>query len=114
MQPPWCCRSAAPVPSLAIQLREHGFARHAHEHRIVAAADMIQIAQQAQIVLQRLAETKARIDANGCGVDARGDAGSRTLVEKCANLADNVVVMRGLLHGSRFALHMHQTYSSAG
>ena len=65
--------------------------------------------EQRQIVDDAFAETEARIDSDPRDVDAGLTACRDARREELADFGHDIVVVRRVLHGARFALHVHET-----
>ncbi|MNN33818.1 hypothetical protein D3C81_1475900 [compost metagenome] len=59
---------------------------------------------------QILTETESRVEQQFLICNTGGIATFDMPLEKCIHIGDQVVIMRRLLHGSRFALHVHQAH----
>jgi len=69
--------------------------------------------EQREVVLRRLAEPDSGIDAQRVRSDARGTCRFESFDEKIADIVDDVVVARIVLHRARFALHVHRDETGA-
>ena len=65
--------------------------------------------QQIQVMLMAFPESYANIQADMLGIDTGINQVIPTLLQVCIDFLDHVLVMRGVLHGLRIALHMHGT-----
>ena len=74
------------------------------------ARKICQVAQQCEIMLQRLAKTKARVDHDAVARNARRFGSRDAVAQKRAHFGDDILVMRLLLHGLRLALLVHQAH----
>jgi hypothetical protein len=72
-------------------------------------------AEQAQVVLHVLAETKPRIHRAGrSSATPSASASIQAGLQPNANLGDHVGIDRGLLHGAGLALHVHEANGGLG
>ena len=71
-------------------------------------------AHELEVLLDRLAEADARVEADPLLGDAGRDRERQPLLEERRDLRDDVVVARVALHRPRLALHVHQAEVGAG
>ena len=67
-----------------------------------------------EVVLERLAEADARVEADALLAHAGVDRGREPLLEEARDVVDDVVVARVVLHRPRLAEHVHQAEPDAG
>ena len=103
-------RGRAPRFRLGItqDLAERALAGDADENRAAKCRQLVEPAQELEVVLDRLPEADARIEADRLFTDPLGDRKGEPFVENPDDLGDNVLVMRVGLHRPRLALHVHQ------
>ena len=75
--------------------------------------DPVQAAQELEVVLERLAEADARVDHDALLAHALADRELDALLEEGADVVDDVVVARVVLHRARLAEHVHQAAVAA-
>jgi hypothetical protein len=61
----------------------------------------------------RLAEAEARIDDDALPANPASSQACARALQECLDLLHDVDVVRGLLHGARFALHVHEAHGAA-
>ena len=87
---------------------DEAFAREGHHEREVAHAQFAQVADEGEVMLGGFAEADAGVQADALWGDAIPLGLSDALGEEVAHFGDNVLIMRGLLHGGGGALHVHE------
>ena len=97
----------------AQQGAEEPLARRAEHHRPAQRGDPVEVAQQEEVVVERLAETDAGVEQHLLFAHAGGEGVGQAPLEKGDHLADHVVVARGFLHGPRLAQHVHEAHRTA-
>ena len=75
--------------------------------------DPVQAAQQLEVVLERLAEADPGVDHDALLAHALADRELDALLEEGADVVDDVVVARVVLHRARLAEHVHQAAVAA-
>src|SRR5215831_13752638 len=93
---------------------ERRLARPAGKHGQADLAEASEVAQQLEVVRDRLAESEAGVDDDALARDARPLGGGDALLEEGGDFGKHVAVARLLLHGARLALHVHEAYRRAG
>ena len=86
---------------------DEGLARGADEYRPPQHREFAEAIEQLQVVLEALAEADSRVDENPVGVDPGGRGAADPRGQLRDHLAEQVVVVRGLLHGAGRPLHVH-------
>ncbi len=71
------------------------------------------VADEEQVVLDRLAEPDAGVEHDLLLLTPRAHREGQALFEKRPHLVDDVLVVRVLLHGARLALHVHEAQGAA-
>ena len=84
---------------------EEGLAGHAEHDRRIQLAQLAEVREQLEIVLQRLAEADSRVHEH---VDAAPPASRHPLGQVVADLRHDVLVARRVLHGPGLAPHVHR------
>ncbi len=97
-----------PTLSRPTSFGEAALAREADEHRPAERAELVEAADELEVVLGGLAEADARVEADPALVDSRRDGEREPLLEEPLHVGDDVVVHRIRLHRPRLALHVHQ------
>src|SRR5438067_2645522 len=87
------------------------FARQSDHHRIAQRDQILEPAQQGEIMGYCLAEAKAWIDGDAVAGDTGALARRDALGEEALHFGDDIAVHDMLLHRRRLALHVHQTNS---
>ena len=96
-----------------VGLAHEALARDRHHDRIAQVDDLVEIAHELDGLLGRLAEARARIDADAGAVDAgRLQSGGR-IAQVIAHFGHHVLVNGVVLHGSGLALHVHDHAAAA-
>ncbi len=90
------------------ELADEAFAGEGHHEREVAHAQFAQVADEGEVVLGGFAEADAGVQADALRVDAIPLGLCYAPGEEVAHFGDNVLIMRGLLHGGGGALHVHE------
>ncbi len=93
------------TPSDATQTR---LARRPEDHRLADRDEAIEVTEQTQVVFDALAEPEPRIKVDAVRRDAVLDDLLEPAPQVRLDLADDIVVLRLLLHRARLALHVHQ------
>ena len=88
------------------------FAGNGNHDRVAQARKLLEVAHELEGLRRRLAEARARIDADALGRHAGGLEHGRLIAQVVAHLGDHVVVLRVPLHGSRLALHVHDHHAA--
>ena len=87
---------------------QRALAREADEHRPPEREQDVEPAHELEVVLDRLAEADAGVEADALLGDALRDRECEALLEERGDLGGDVVVVRFLLHRARRALHVHE------
>ena len=105
-------RSGQSLPDgyAAEQPVEERLARHAEHQGRADLLQLVQVRQQVEVVLERLAEPDPGIDQH---LDSEATSGRDPLGEEVADLGHHVVVAGLALHRARLALHVHGDHRSA-
>ncbi len=93
---------------------DHGFSRHTDEEGAITDLEVLEMLHQREVVLLILAESKSGIKGDALGVNAFAFELDEALEEVVSNLADDIVVVRLLLHGLRRAGHVHDDEAGLG
>ena len=88
---------------------ERALSRDSDQHRPTQRAQLVEAAQQLEVLVGRLAEADPGIDADPLLADPLLDGEREALLEEGQHIGDDVVVVRSDLHRSRLALHVHET-----
>ena len=99
---------------VAEQAAEGALARDADHEGAARARQLGQAADERQVVLHRLAEAEAGIEADPLLRDSLPDGEGEALLEERGHLGYHVVVVRIRLHRPRLALHVHEAEICAG
>ena len=92
---------------------DEALARGAQHDRTAKGGDAVEVGQQQEIVLERLAEADAGVEQDLCLAHAGGKRRRHALLEEDDDLADHVVVAGIDLHRPRLAEHVHETHRTA-
>ena len=84
------------------------------QHRAAQLVEPAAVGHEREVVLVRLAEADAGVEADPLAVDAGGQQGVAPLGEVVEDLRDDVAVVRIVLHRLRRALHVHRADAGAG
>ena len=101
-------KPAPPSPPDRRQPAEEPLAGRPHDHGAPDRRELVEPAQQLDVVLDRLAEADARIEADALFGDPRRDGEREPLFEERPDVGDDVAVARVVLHRPRLAEHVHQ------
>src|SRR5512143_1462408 len=78
---------------------QEGLAREAEQQGTAEATERLRAAQDLEVVVEGLAEADAGVDDDPLRRNAGGARSADPLVEEGRDLAHEVIVMRGVLHG---------------
>ena len=84
------------------------------EDGAVADAELLQVAQEGEVVLGGFAESESGVQADAGGGDAGGFCCGHAFFKKGAYFCHDIVVLRVLLHGGGRALHVHEDDAAGG
>ncbi len=87
---------------------DEAFAGEGHHEREVVHAQFAQVADEGEVVLGGFAEADAGVQTDALRVDAALLGLCYAPGEEVAHFGDNVLILRGLLHGGGGALHVHE------
>ena len=87
---------------------EEALARGADHDRAAQRQQLVQTAQQLEVVRDGLAEADARVEQHAPLAHALAHGERQALLEERLDLVDHVVIARVLLHRARLAAHVHQ------
>src|SRR5438067_1814751 len=79
-------------------LSERALPGNSNENRAPDRGQLVEPAQQLEVVLDRLAEADPRIQADRLLLDSLRNGECEPLVEKTGDLGDDILVARGVLH----------------
>ena len=100
---------------VAEQPTEEALARRAEQHRTAERVELTEAVQQLDVVLHRLAEADARVDADALFVRCPAPVAKRQpLLEERHHLRHDIVVSGLLLHRPRLAEHVHEAEVGVG
>src|SRR5205823_996415 len=94
---------------ISYDLSERALPGDPDENRAPDRGQLVDPAQQFEVVLDRLAEADPRVEADRLLPDSLRNGECEPLVEEAGDLGDDVLVARGVLHRPRLALHVHET-----
>ncbi len=103
-------------PILYLTAREpaqKGLAGGPYHDRSTERDDLIQARKQLQVVLDGLSEADPGVEHDSLLCHPFANRERHPLLEEGCNLADHVLVVRGLLHRPRLSKHVHQAAPSA-
>lgn len=92
---------------LARQMRKHGLAGNANKDGTIGHAQFGQVAGKEQIVLQRFAKTKAWVEHDSLGADARSSKELDAALKEVTDLRHDIRVRWLILHGEGGSPHVH-------
>lgn len=93
---------------------DHGFSGDTDEQGAVAEGEVGQVLHEGEVVLLILAKPEAGVESDALRVDALALELSESLGKVIADLADDVIVVRTLLHGLGRAGHVHDDETGLG
>ena len=99
---------------IADDAAERALAREADQHGTPEREQHVEAADELEVVLRRLAEADARVEADPLLRNPLRDGEREALLEERRDLRGDVVVARVLLHRPRLALHVHEAEIRAG
>src|SRR5215211_1300872 len=99
---------------IAEDLPQRALAGESHHEWPPERRQLIQPPDQLEVVLDRLAEADAGVEADAVFGDPRLDCKAQSLLEERLHVVDDVVVARVQLHGPRLAEHVHQADVESG
>ena len=99
---------------VAGQPAERALAGEADDDRPAEREQDVEAADELEVVLDRLPEADARVEADPLLRDPGVDREGKALLEERRDLGCDVVVARVGLHRARLALHVHQAQVGAG
>ena len=93
---------------------EHGLAGDADEEGAVGDAEVGEVAEELQVVVEGFAEAEAGVEDDACGVDAGVGEDVQSAFEVGADFGDDILISGGLLHGGGGAAHVHDDEAGGG
>lgn len=93
---------------------EHGLAGDADEEGAVGDAEVGEVAEEVQVVVEGFAEAEAGVEDDACGVDAGVGEDVQSAFEIGADFGDDILVSGVLLHGGGGAAHVHDDQAGGG
>ena len=92
-------------------LTDKSLPRNSQAHRPTQGLKLVQPGDQFQVMPAGLAEADAGIDDDMVAAYTHGFSRVQPFFEIPADVVHDVLVMRGLLHGRRRSLHVHQHHA---
>src|SRR5207248_11531841 len=98
---------------IADEFANEALPRMADEQRAAEVVELPAISHERDVVLMRLAETDARIEADLLAIDARGNQRITALAQIFVNFSNHIAIGWIVLHRRWRALHVHRTTADA-